>query len=292
MFTPLFCALLSYIPLGLLVVVLKWRDRQDVSRGRHVPVAGKLLRAPGESVRKRAADLNCKLEEQLFWFLIFPPLLWLIYYAAKEATPPSAMRIWHIILGVMLVAYSLAVLGLVRIRRHREQNLLGYRGERAVGEELNRLMLDGCHVYHDYPLSKKWNLDHVVVAPSGVYAVETKTRSKWKATEDQPAHEVIYDGICLQFPGWYDSKSPARACDQAEKLAKELSEAMKEPVPVKPILTLPGWYVTCKGEGEVTVVNPKMIRSEIVTDDAPVLSNELIKDISRYLERQCRDVEF
>lgn len=57
---------------------------------------------------------------------------------------------------------------------------LGLMGERAAGEELNRLMLDGFHVYHDFKKDHGGNIDHVVVAPSGVYCVETKCRRKKK----------------------------------------------------------------------------------------------------------------
>jgi hypothetical protein len=292
MFVTVFYTLLSYIPLGILVLVLKWSDTRDKAQGKRAPVSEKLLRPPGESARKKAEELDSQIGDQALWLVGFPALLIIMYLTARQIAPPAFAPIWRVILAVTLVAYSILAFGLARLRKRRNQWRLGYRGELAVGEELNRLMLDGCHVFHDYPLSKNWNVDHVVVAPSGVYAIETKTRSKRTSPSDQPDHEVIYDGICLQFPNAYDSKSPAQAGDQAERLAQILSGDLNEPIGVQAILTLPGWYVTCKGPGEVTVINPKMIRSAIVTDDAPVLSPELIKDITRHLERKCRDVEF
>jgi hypothetical protein len=292
MFIALVYTFLSYVPLGILVIVLKWSDSRDKTRGRRAPSSEKLLRPPGESLRKQAEALDHQIADQVLWLLGFPALLLIIYLAARQTAPTAFTIAWRVVLGVTLGAYSLMALGLARRRKWHERLRLGYRGERAVGEELNRLMLDGCRVFHDVPLSKNWNLDHVVVAPSGVYAIETKTRTKQKSESAQPDHEVIYDGICLQFPNSYDSKSPAQACDQAERLAQILSKDLHESVKVKPILTLPGWWVTCKGEGEVAVLNPKMIRSAIVTDDAPVLSPELINEITRHLDKKCRDVEF
>lgn len=292
MFTPLLYTFLSYVPLGVLVIALRWCASREKAQGRRVPVSEKLLRPPGESLRKQAEALNRQIADQAIWLLGFPVLLLIIYLAARETAPRVFTLAWRLTWAISLVAYACMAVGLARRRKWHEHVRLGYRGERAVGEELNRLMLDGCHVYHDFPLSNNWNLDHVVVAPSGVYAIETKTRTKHKSSPTQPAHEVIYDGICLQFPNGYDSKSPAQANDQAERLAQILSEEIKESVKVKPILTLPGWWINCKGEGEVAVLNPKMIRSAIVTDDAPLLSPELIKEITRHLDKKCRDVEF
>src|SRR5262249_477584 len=136
----------------------------------------------------------------LVWLLGFPVLLLIIYLAARESAPPAFAAAWHVVLAVSLGAYAFMALGLARRRRWHEKLRLGYRGERAVGEELNRLMLDGCRVFHDVPLSKSGNLDHVVVAPSGVYAIETKTQVKRRSAESQAADEVVYDGICLTFP--------------------------------------------------------------------------------------------
>lgn len=284
--------LLSCIPMGLVLALLKLRESREKHEGRRVPVPDKLLRPPGESARRKAEFLDNRLTDELLWLMGFPVLLILMYSTVRQSFGTEHSLAWHFTLAVILIAYTVLAMRLVRIRRDRDQWRLGYRGERAVGQILDKLMLDGCRVYHDYPLSKNWNLDHVVVAPSGVYAVETKTRTKRKPSGPQPAHEVIYDGICLQFPNAYDSKSPAQAGAEAEELSLILSQDLRETIKVKAILTLPGWWVTCKGEGEVMVLNPKMIQSEIVKDEPPVLSPELIKEITRHLDRKCRDVEF
>ncbi len=293
MFTSLLYTFLSYVPLGILFIALKWSASREKTRDRQTQAPEKLLRPPGESLRKQAEALDRQIADQLIWLLGFPVLVLIIYLAARESAPPAFTFAWRAILAVSLCAYAVMAVGLVRRRRWHEKLRLGYRGERAVGEELNRLMLDGCRVFHDVPLSKDWNLDHVVVAPSGVYAIETKTQAREKLAELQTADEVVYDGICLQFPNnTYDSKSPAQACDHAGRLARMLSEDLNATVHVKPILTLPGWWITCKGKGEVAVMNPQMIRSTIVTEDAPVLSPELIENITNHLDQKCRDVVF
>ena len=37
-----------------------------------------------------------------------------------------------------------------------------------MGEEFNKLMFEGCFVFHDIPSDAKWNIHHVAVAPTGV----------------------------------------------------------------------------------------------------------------------------
>ena len=75
------------------------------------------------------------------------------------------------------------------VKKYRDYSL-GLMGERAVGEELNLLMAEGCRVFHDYPGGPNWNIDHVVVAPSGVYGIETKMRRKSRAPKGKKDQEV------------------------------------------------------------------------------------------------------
>jgi hypothetical protein len=44
---------------------------------------------------------------------------------------------------------------------------LGFKGERAVGEELNQLLRQGFHVFHDLPFDS-FNIDHVIVGPTAL----------------------------------------------------------------------------------------------------------------------------
>jgi len=63
------------------------------------------------------------------------------------------------------------------LARERADYRLGFDGERFVGEELSRLIAFGYEIYHDVPFDG-FNIDHVLVEPSGVYASETKTHCK------------------------------------------------------------------------------------------------------------------
>jgi hypothetical protein len=54
---------------------------------------------------------------------------------------------------------------------------LGLEGERTVGHALEELRVYGYQVFHDIP-GNKFNIDHVIAGPAGIFTIETKTRSK------------------------------------------------------------------------------------------------------------------
>ncbi len=72
---------------------------------------------------------------------------------------------------------------LIRDYNSRRIKRLAYDGEVAVGQELQYLT---DHVaFHDFQAGT-FNIDHILVGASGVYAVETKARSKPDAKDPMP----------------------------------------------------------------------------------------------------------
>jgi Nuclease-related domain len=270
-----------------------WRLRRKSRR----PVKDKLLRAAGESLRQRMEQFDEKLFNNLIWILLYGPIwsaLFFLYLIVRLKSPYLHFEIACFAVVVVIVTVFLSRKAISALQRYRN-DILGFKGERAVGEELNKLMLDGCLVYHDVPGEGAWNVDHVVVAPTGVYAVETKTRSKDRCNKDRKDYEVIYDGKTLQYPNWTDTHGLDQARANARWLAKHLSNALAEEIKVTPILTLPGWLVTnrVKPSGnELRVLNHKQIRSVIVDGRAPAIDDKRLKQIGYQLELKCRDVEF
>lgn len=79
---------------------------------------------------------------------------------------------------------------------------------------------------------------------------------------------------------------------QAERLSSFLTSAVGAPVAVQAVLTLPGWFLTCRVRpGKVRVLNPKVIRSIAVDSRTAKLNPEIIQRISHQLEAKCRTVE-
>lgn len=214
--------------LALLCCLFVWR-RWITRRGDRMPIAERLLRPPGESLRKRIDDLDDDLGEALVFALV--PASAFGAVAALTLSPARASILSVFIFMVpALTAFVLGTIRAFKIAQELRNCRLGFHGERAVGEQLNHLMRDGCHVFHDVPMPPYGNLDHVVIAPSGIYAVETKTRRKRSGKPGSPDHAVIYDGKSLQFPDGIDTKALAQTRQQADRLSAFLSKAVAESV--------------------------------------------------------------
>jgi hypothetical protein len=260
-------------------------------KGKRSPFTDNFLRSPGESLNKKIMEINDRVTENLVLLITTPILLYAIYISSLHFSNPvnSALTLdIYVIAGIGFVVYSL--IRLVKLLNLRRSYQLGYEGEIAVGQELNQLMRDGYYVYHDFP-GDKFNIDHIVVGASGVFAVETKARSKPTSTDRKADAKVKYDGRCLQFPDGMDVQSIEQAKRQAEWLSKWLRSAVGEAVKVRPVVALPGWFVERVASGGIRVINPKNFRSIAKTKTGSNLSDQMISRIVHQLERKCRDVK-
>jgi hypothetical protein len=284
--------LLSLVPVSILLAAVRiWRWLEE-ARGLRTPIRDKLLRPPGESARRNIEETDDKIMDTLICFLGFPAVALVSYLSSNGTAPRHIPNFWTIILALLAGGFVLLVERLISLVQQRDHWRLSFSSERLVGEELNKLLADGCQVFHDFPLGENSNLNHIVVAPSGVYAIRSYAKRKHASSATQKAHEVLYNGASLQFPEGSDSDAIKHAAKQAEQLGKFLGESAKIAIKPKAIVTLPGWYVITKTAGDVAVLNPKLVDLTILGGDSPELSADQIKQISRQLEQKCRDVEF
>jgi hypothetical protein len=143
---------------------------------------------------------------------------------------------------------------------------LGHQGEQIVGAVLDRLSSESVAIFHDLeikePGKKPWNIDHVILTRTGVFAVETKSRRK---PNSQEGHVITYDGTQLHFPQpmGSDRHGLAQAQRNAEWLAAKLSADNGVAIAVSPLLVFPGWYIKSTARGPVTVLNEKAIKSQL-----------------------------
>lgn len=279
--------LLSFVPAGVLAMAVKvWRWlRRD--GGLRPPTEEKYLPSAGDSCLRKIEELDDKLGDLIIYLLVMPPLLALWFIAVRKSLHLNSVWSWAPSAMLLTACFLWLCCRFFILAKKRADYRLGFTGERLVGQELNKLMLEGCQVFHDFPLAKNWNLDHIVVAPSGVFAIETKMRRKGPRTGRQKAHEVIFDGKALQFPRYEDTASLEQARKQAARLAELLNGELAGAA-VKPVVTLPGWYVMSQGAGDVLVLNPKMLDSAILGGAAAALSAEQIAKIARRLEQEFR----
>jgi hypothetical protein len=161
--------------------------------------------------------------------------LWVV---ATVTLPTGAYVVWQI-------------RKLLRASNELDKLRLGFDAEVAVGQELDQLMRDGAAVFHDMP-AERFNIDHVVIARQGVFAVETKGYSKPNREGGSEDATVVYDGKTLALPERSGSWAIEQALRQAKWLAGWLTGATGEPIHVTPAVAMPGWFVDRKGHGEVS----------------------------------------
>jgi hypothetical protein len=247
-----------------------------------------LLRIPGGSLLMRLDNLNQQINLYLVYVVILPLIIYsaLISYSYFQAEPPSGAVIWiSSIISIALIAYM--AYNLVKFLSRRKGIRLAYEGELAVGQELNQLMLHGYRVYHDFP-ADTFNIDHIIVGPKGVFAVETHTRSKGAISRGSQEATVTYDGRMLTFADTTDHETIEQAENQADWLSQWLGAATEEPIAVRAIVTLPGWVVKRTSADGIPVINPGQFASLFEHIKPRPLSAMMLDSIKDQLEQKCR----
>lgn len=280
------------LALGPALLFLFWFKRKR--RYKRSPICRDILRGPGESLRKKIAQLDEKLNDLILLLVLIPitatsVILWPTYF--KGVMPSLANFLVLIIFYVVLI--PIPFIKLIRIIQERANYQLGLDAELAVGRELNLVMREGFYVFHDFPEEHN-NIDHVVVGPSGVFAVETKGRPKPDKGRGGADAKVIYTGNALSFPdNANETGYLLQARKQAASLSKWLSSAVGEPIKARPVLALPGWFVERKKFDDLVILYGKSDNyARALSIKGPeVLSENMIKRIVHQLDAKCRDVE-
>jgi len=280
-----------FLPVFALIAILDWQKAGREERGERNPVKESLLRSPGESLRRKIEEIDDEINIRLASSIATGAVVGVIAGQSYRAGGPQMMNTLGVYLVIFLGVEIWLFHGLyIRVQQRRNYRL-GLSGELAVGEELNKLMLDGCRVFHDFPGGDDWNIDHVIVAPGGVFAIETKARHKRLGTKEQPAHVVVYTGDALQFPTWTETKPLEQIELNARQLARFIEQAAAESVKVTPVLALPGWMVKSNVGGVQRVLSHKSVKHTVLNGQQ-VLSAEQMQRICHQIEQRCRDVEF
>lgn len=269
------------VPVGIIV----WIRRQR--RGRRNPLTFQMLRAPGESISVRIDKLSSDMDLYVTITGFVPLLCYSVYLSTRYIAHAQVSPVVFLLLAMGFVTFYGFQLNKAFIQRHKEQ--LGLDCERAVGQELNQLMLDGYRVYHDFQ-ADNFNIDHVVIGENGVFAIETKGRPKPDRGKGQEDVKVVYDGQTLQFPTWREKEPLEQAKRQAVWLASWLTKAVGEQVQVKPVLALPGWFVDRKAK-DLLIYNGKNPQYLLKIIAEASLNPEMVQRISHQVEQKCRDVE-
>jgi Nuclease-related domain len=284
-----FIALAFYlVPLGAMLGAV-WIARRVYRRAdRRHPLTRDLLRGPGHTLGRELEDARGDLVSYLV-SIVPVPLFLLAAWALDDRLRgrQSAFPVIYLaVIGILVIFLVYRAFPLVRKIRRLS---LGQEAESAVGQELNQLLGHGFHVFHDIRGDTAFNVDHVVVGPTGVFAVETKGRTK-PLREGKAEYRVEQHGDRLIFPGWTETKPLQQAQRNAEWLAKWLSSSTGEAVQVQPVLALPGWFIERRDRCPVLVISPTNCQATFSKWRASSLSTSSIQRITHQLDARCRDV--
>jgi hypothetical protein len=285
--TQILFPLLSILPLGLLALVVRHWCSWAFERTARIDTPKPIPHPAGDSTQKRLDQVTRQTQDVMSLAVALVPILGASYFLAIRdfVTPPAS--VWGPQLAVAAIAYTFVFVRMARLLAERRDLRLKLNGERIVGKELDHLASDDCQVFHDLPLTAHWQIDHVVIAASGVYAVQTNYRrtGKWRST--QRPHEVIYNGEGLQFPGYYDSDMLDQIRRRADRLSRLLSETLKSEIIVKPVLALPGWLIRRETGDRIDVLNEYEVHRLGSDGSAPNLSLDDRARIAFHLDNSC-----
>ncbi|HBK56783.1 MAG TPA: hypothetical protein DDZ76_10975 [Xanthomonadales bacterium] len=240
--------LLMLAPVALVVFVV-WLGRDVLVRKHRHPIEMRLVHLPGQRLRQRldaeARDMMGNTA-MLFVIPLLTALIWLLdrLRGLDWTTVQFGLGDALLVLATVIVLVYFAVplvRAAIRRRRYRE----GLYAELATAQQLQRLIPRGCMVFHDVPArenGRDFNIDHVVIGPHAVFAVETKSRRK-PPHGGKDSARVIYDGVRLKFPEHSETRPIEQVRAQARWLQRYLASELGESVPVVAVLSLPGWCV-------------------------------------------------
>ncbi len=283
---------LVHLLLAALVFRWRWQCRE------RAPVSDKLLRPPGERLRRRLDRLDERTDQLLLGTLgmsltALSTGFWLLPNVTAGGPQIGALA------GTLFAFVAVAAAGAWLLKRtldERRQARRALQGELTVASILDPLTAKGYYIFHDVPADSdkpEDNIHHVVLGPSGIFAIETQTHARHKALPGRKDHEIVFDGDQIVYPWGEDTRGIVPARSKAEWLSDWIFQTVGDRIRVSAVLTFPGWWVTPYHQRDIRVSNPSQIRAQIL-EAAPAgnLGEQRLELIVRQLDTRCRDVEF
>jgi nuclease-like protein len=247
------------------------------------PLKIKPLRLPGESVDDEIVHLRENaLMDHLFaggCVLLLAFMEWFGYLTHSGRHP------WAF---TLLAAGTMGYVTprIWRLKKKLKELKLGRDGEKIVGEQLECMREQGAQVLHDVP-GEGFNLDHVVISTHGIYAIETKTRTKQSSKA-----RVVVEGSSLTVAGYAPDRNPIEQVTAAARwLERRLQQSTGKRFFVRGVVVFPGWFVEQRGQrGDVWVLEPKALPAFINNAPAMISPSDVAlaaDHLSRYVRSRA-----
>lgn len=224
------------------------QPRIDV-KDKKSPLKAQPLRDPGESGMERLYDeVYGKIVTWVGISIVMLVMAALEWWRWWRKAPPEPL----VATAVAVAFCGFAAWKLWRTWPSLKNIGLGRAGEKYVGQWLEKeLRPRGYQIVNDIP-GDGHNIDHVLVGPTGIYAIETKTVRK-------PARgraNVVSDDEIVTVHGLEPDRNPiVQAKAAAGELARIVRETTGREMFVRPVVLYPGWYVQQPPKPKVWVLN-------------------------------------
>lgn len=258
-------------------------SKSNSTRKPRSPIKGFIRPRAGATLREQLWREYDETNLRLIAALLFTAIA-VLFVIVDWFLPQS---IYLLCFGLLAGGWGTYVYGSLR-RRTKIHNLeLALDGECAVAQALDELREHGYQIVHSIRCDG-FDIDHAIIGPSGVYAVETKTFSKRGGAEEQ----VQWDGQSLSVAGRTPDRDPIA---QSKAVARELFNIVKDhagdSIFVQPVVVFPGWYVVNNADkSDVWVENEKQLIGRIKSAQTRLDSKRIIV-VANALRRYQYDEE-
>ncbi len=257
------------------------------------PLTRSMRRPPGASLMEKIVRVDFDLMTPIMYITLVAPCMISCYYIFTDwLNLPDFFAFKLSFILFCIIVYIHYGRKLIQMRAQLRNLRLGYECELAVAQELDQLMLHGYRVFHDIP-ADGFNIDHLVVGKNGIFAVETKGRSKRDKGKSQTQQQarVKYDGKALHFPNRVETAPIDQAKRQARWASQWLTGATGMQVQVQPVVVLPGWYIEWPAAKPLVAVLPgKKLDSYFLKPKQQQLTEQQIQQIAYQIDQKVTDL--
>jgi hypothetical protein len=188
----------------------------------------------------------------------------------------------YLLLATLLAAAGFALYRLVRtirdwrrIRFLRDANI-------AIGHSLQRIAVGQGRVFHDVA-TPAGVVDHILVGPGGVYAVNVVAHRAMRRESVQLA-----DGE-LRFKPDGTTIPIADIASRTTRLEQEFRDLLKNSVRVRSVIAVPGWHAdTQSGDGHLVVNERTLPMLRGWRSEADYLMDEDVQTLQQHLTKTCK----
>jgi hypothetical protein len=256
-------------------VALVARSRGAAKSGLHHPPAAFVV-LEIESIERRLRRLGTAV-------LLFGTCFGILaIFARPDGWPHQPTWGWVTVAVLVGVVGAFAAAKGVQLVRYRSRLRLLLDADRAVAQRLDEVQLRGHRVFHAVPIGDSV-IDHVVVGPLGVFAVQVILPSRNGAVTVSLARGFLAFGPAH---GAFGLRPVIAAC---AGLAKELGRTVGHPVRIVPTLVVPGCRVEASDEERFLLTNEQNCVTLVGwKDPGAYLMDDEIARISEWLSNRCR----